>query len=210
MRDKSLNKIYELIPGGLFGLLSVVIGLIGDLLSILLYPGYNMAIHMASNLGIGPGGLIFNSGIVLSGIFAILFYLYMGQLFNDGFNEDKIVKTAVFFAVLSSIFFILVGIFPAMGEYEEIIAIHSVAALLSWLTGICYCCLFCYLILKTNHLSNFLFIFPFMALIAFSSLLIAIAIPNATIIVPLIEWTMVFIVSFFITTLASYTLYKRL
>lgn len=211
MLEKNLDKIYDLIPGGIFGLLSVIFGLVGDILSIILYPGYDFTKNMASDLGVGPGAIIFNVSLILSGASAIIFYLYFGRVLkrNDP-NKDELVNIAIFFVILSSFFMIMIGFFPASLENEIILIIHSLSALFSWLTGIFYSIIFSYLILTNSRFSNYLAFFSIAAALAFSSLLIAIAIPWAVIIVPSMEWTMIFIIIVYVMVLASYTLHNKM
>ncbi|MBN1802501.1 MAG: DUF998 domain-containing protein [Candidatus Lokiarchaeota archaeon] len=211
MFEKNLDKIFELIPGGIFGLLSVLFGLIGDVFSIMLYPGYNFTKNMASDLGVGPGGIIFNISLVLSGASAILFYLYFGRVLNgNNPNDDKLVNIAIFFAILSSFFMIMIGFFPASLENDTILVIHSLSALFSWLTGISYSIIFSYLILKNTRFSNYLAFISIAAALAFGSLLIAIAIPWAVIIVPSMEWIMIVVIIVYVMALASYTLHYKM
>ncbi|MFW9936776.1 MAG: hypothetical protein ACFFD5_03960, partial [Candidatus Thorarchaeota archaeon] len=70
--NESLNKVFDIIPGAIFGILSVIVGLLGDFLALLFFPEYNLTL-MISKLGIGPGGIFFNVGTILSGFFAFLF-----------------------------------------------------------------------------------------------------------------------------------------
>ena len=53
------DSLFDKIPGGLFGITSMIIGLGGDLLAALFYPNYSIFEDMISNLGISwisPGG----------------------------------------------------------------------------------------------------------------------------------------------------------
>ena len=67
---------YNLIPAPIYGMLSAATGLGGDIIAIALFPNYNFN-RMISALGAGPGAIYFNIGTIFSGIFALLFYLYM-------------------------------------------------------------------------------------------------------------------------------------
>ena len=102
LKTKVLKIHQELkkVPWPYWGLLSVVIGLLGDFLSFLLYPNYNLTL-MVSDLGTGPGAIFFNLGTILSGIFALLFYIYLGPHLKVGNINSRIQKIAMIFAVLS-------------------------------------------------------------------------------------------------------------
>ena len=55
--------------GSIFGILSVSVGVIGDLIALYLFPGYSIFSNMISELGVGPGGIFFNIGVFFSGNF---------------------------------------------------------------------------------------------------------------------------------------------
>ena len=101
-------KLYNSIPAPIYGLLSAVLGLGGDIIAIALFPGFNIN-RMISALGAGPGAMFFNIGTILSGIFAFLFYLYMIKVIGKETVDLKIQKVGRFFAINSCIFFSLVG-----------------------------------------------------------------------------------------------------
>ena len=74
------EKLLNFMPGGVYGILSMVIGIIGDILAILYYPGYNMIDNMVSDLSRGIGSIFFNFGLIFSGLVAIPFYLHLGRI----------------------------------------------------------------------------------------------------------------------------------
>jgi len=49
-------KTYYSIPAPIYGLLSAIIGISGDIISILLFDGYSLK-HLISALGTGLGGI---------------------------------------------------------------------------------------------------------------------------------------------------------
>jgi hypothetical membrane protein len=69
-RNNFFNK-----KGGICGLISIIIGICGDILAIIYFPGYNLLNNMVSDLGIGPGGIFFILGLIFSGILAIPHYV---------------------------------------------------------------------------------------------------------------------------------------
>ena len=91
---------YNLIPAPIYGLLSAILGIGGDIIGIVLFPGYNFN-YMISALGAGPGAIYFNIGTILSGMFALLFYLYMIKAIGKENNDPKLQRAGRFFAINS-------------------------------------------------------------------------------------------------------------
>ncbi|MHA2288906.1 MAG: hypothetical protein ACXABG_08965 [Promethearchaeota archaeon] len=189
---------YNFIPAPVYGLLSAVVGLSGDIISILLFEGYTLN-RMISVLGTGPGGVFFNIGTILSGIFALLFYLYLIKLI--GANDPKLFRAGRFFAINSCVFFSLVGIFPSSRNLI-IFVLHGTFALLSWLSAIIYLGIFSYLIFKNKIISKF---FGYLALITGISIIVFLLTW-----IPLIEWIMALLVSIWITSISIYLLFHKI
>ena len=96
------DKLLTLIPGGVFGLLSCVIVLSGDILSIILFPGgYNFFENMISELGRGPSGIFFNLGLIISGIVGIPFYIALYRVFDKETVNPIVRKIALIFSLIS-------------------------------------------------------------------------------------------------------------
>ncbi|MFW9952893.1 MAG: hypothetical protein ACFFKA_22455 [Candidatus Thorarchaeota archaeon] len=198
--SKIQNKLQRF-PKSLFGFLSVIIGLIGDLLAFLFFPEYNLT-YMISALGVGPGGIFFNLGLTLSGIFALCFYLNLIKIV--GRNTEKIIllKIAKIFSINSCIFYCLIGIFPAMQEYYIIGFLHGLSAIICWISAIIYLGAFGILFLKN---CNFLKIHSLVAFITASSFVILLFTWN-----PITEWIMTFNIIIWIILIASYIMVKKL
>ena len=140
--------------GGLYGLISILFGIMGDLISFLLYPGYNFTKSAVSTLCKGPGGLFFQLGTVCSGIFAIPFVFALSRNFNKDEVSAKFSKIILYIAVVSCIAFIGLGIF--CGSNPVIALIHGIFAVISWLSGIIYVTGFNILMHRDSQFSNYL------------------------------------------------------
>ena len=71
--DKLKEKVLKKTCGGFFGIISVLIRLMGDFIAIIFTPNYNMIDDLISDLGVGPGAIFFSLGLILSGIVSIPF-----------------------------------------------------------------------------------------------------------------------------------------
>lgn len=193
-------KTYHSIPAPIYGLLSAIIGISGDIISILLFQGYNLK-HMISALGTGPGGIFFNIGTFLSGIFALFFYFYLFEFIGKETTVPKLHQAGRFFAINSCIFFSLVGVFPT-SKNIVLFVLHGTAALISWLSAILYLSIFSYLIYKSKIISRF---FIYLALITASTIIVFLLTWK-----PIIEWTMALAVAVWITLISAYLLYRKI
>jgi len=193
-------NIYNLVPAPIYGLLSAVVGLSGDIIAILLFQEYNLN-HMISALGAGPGAIYFNIGTILSGIFALLFYLYMIKVIGKETNDPKLQKVGRFFAINSCIFFSLVGVFPTSTNMI-IFVLHGTFALISWLSAIIYLSIFSFLIFKNKVIPKF---FGYLALITASIIILFLLTW-----IPIIEWIMALEITVWITLPSVYLLYRKI
>ena len=193
-------KLYNSIPAPIYGLLSAVLGLGGDIIAIALFPGFNIY-RMISALGAGPGAMFFNIGTILSGIFAFLFYLYMIKVIGKETVDLKIQKVGRFFAINSCIFFSLVGVFPASTNII-LFVLHGTFALISWLSAIIYLSIFSLLIFKNKIIPKF---FGYLALL--TAVIIIVFLLTW---IPIIEWTMAVAVTVWITLPSLYMLYRKI
>jgi len=205
-----VNKFFKIIPGGIFGILSGLIGIICDIIAISLYPGYNLLYDMVSTLGVGPGADFFNYGLIFSGVFAAIFYVYLYLTFIKEEPNEKINKSTFIIAVISSLLMSSIGVFPAIQDKKLIVFLHYITALLTWVTGIIYCTMLGYLIIKSSIYSHYLAIIACIPAFMMTILLIFIMSPLTQDLVPLTEWLMVFSVIGFVFIISSYTLYKKI
>ena len=194
-----LSKLYKIIPGPYWGLFSMISGLLGDILAIAFFPDFNLN-HMISALGAGPGAIYFNIGTILSGLFALLFYLYMIKVIGRGTQNPKIRKVGRFFAIISCIFFSLVGVFPTSLNMI-IFVLHGTFALISWLSAIIYLSIFSFLIFENKVIPKF---FGYLALITTVTIIIFLLTW-----IPIIEWMVALGVTVWITSPSVYMLYRK-
>ena len=194
-----LNKIFQIIPGPYWGFFSMIIGLLGEIIAIIMTPGYNLT-YMVSYLGTGPGALFFNLGTILSGLSALLFYLYLIPILKSKNVSDKTARIALVFASLSCIFYTLIGFFPSITSNSTLILIHGFVAMCSLLCGSIYKSTFAYMMSKNVK---------FLKYQIYSALIIVI-IEIIFLLTwrPIIEWIMVVAITYWIFML-SFHVYTR-
>jgi hypothetical membrane protein len=191
---------YNLIPAPIYGLLSAILGIGGDIIGLVLFPGYNFN-YMISALGAGPGAIYFNIGTILSGIFALLFYLYMIKAIGKENNDPKLQRAGRFFAINSCIFFSLVGVFPTSTNMT-LFFLHGTFALISWLSAIVYLSIFSSLIFKNKVIPKF---FGYLTLITVGTIIVFLLTW-----IPIIEWIMALGITVWITLSSVYMLYRKI
>ncbi|MHA1883477.1 MAG: hypothetical protein ACW96S_00375 [Promethearchaeota archaeon] len=159
--SKLFDKIFEKIPGYLFGLLSFLIGILGISLALILSPGYKMWRYSISQLTHEAGGIFMSLGLVFSNILAVLFIVYLGRTIKDDQVNELIRKIAVGSGILATISGILIGIFSGdlSVRYSLISDFHGFFALISWFSGAIVCGLFSFLMVRnlkfTKNISSF-------------------------------------------------------
>lgn len=150
-----LDKLLKIIPGGVFGIISVITVLTGDIISIFLFPGgYSFFENMISELGRGPYGIIFNLGLILSGIISIPYYFSLYRSFEEVNTNIILRKSAITFSAISIISYIFVGVFPSIEENYIIFVTHGIFAFLAFLSGILYLITFSILMLIDSKWSK--------------------------------------------------------
>ncbi|MHA1196889.1 MAG: DUF998 domain-containing protein [Promethearchaeota archaeon] len=180
--SKNRDLLWKFVLNPIYGPISVIIGLIGDFASYLLYPGYNVLSNMVSDLGTGPGGIYFNIGIFLSGIFALFLYIHFGIKIKNFNINNKIRKFGMIMATISCITFSMIGIFPSYKDIQLLFIIHGTFALISWISGSIYISIFSFFSLKLKRIPNYMGIVGFIV-----NFLIIIFIFTW---IPLVEWLM--------------------
>ena len=150
-----LTRLYSFIPGHLFGIASTLIGLMGDVLGIIFYSGYNLGL-MISVLGTGSGGFFFNLGTILSGFLAIFLYLYLEKILSRDGVSRRLRKGALISAIFSCIFFIAIGIFPSYEDNLFFLYAHGISTLICFVSGATYLVLFSYIFKKSSIFPNIL------------------------------------------------------
>lgn len=194
-------KLYDFIPAPVFGLLSVVIGILGDLLAFLAFPGFSLN-NMISDLGSGSGGLFFNLGLIIAGLFALFFYWYLCFIFKNEGKHPKVTKIAFIFSTASCVFYSLVGFFPSIYTFSVIYSLHGLFALLTLLTGVTYLLSFGYLLSKSPSFPRFIAILPILTSIPMIIFLLTW--------LPIVEWIMSIFLSIWISAAAIFLIYKKI
>lgn len=150
-----IDKSFEELPGGIYGLLSVTVVFLFGVLALLLTPSYIFFEDMVSELGVGQGGIFFNLGLIFSGIIAIPFFISLGRILNyDGVN-GKLRKSAIIFSIISCISMSLIGCFPATPDNIFIGFLHGTVTFISWVSGLIFVMLFSIIFIKTSQFSKF-------------------------------------------------------
>lgn len=157
----AFDRVLSRVPGGIFGILSVTIGVCGDFISIYLYPGYNIFINTISELGVGPGKIFFNIGVIFAGIIAIPFGIYLGRALNTKGSYEKLNKSAVVISIISCVSLSLIGVFPGNPAETLIYLLHGFCAFLCFFGGMIYLFLFSFLMLREPKFSKFLAYYGF-------------------------------------------------
>ncbi|MFX1320071.1 MAG: DUF998 domain-containing protein [Promethearchaeota archaeon] len=209
-----INKILQSVSGGVFGLLSIIFGITGDIIAFLLFPGYDFTKKAVSYLCKGPGGIYFQIGSVFSGIFAILFVIALGRTFDeDGINE-KLRKNTILIALVSCASLVILGGF--CGSNPIVALIHGTFAFISWLFGLLYISLFSLLIMKDSKFSKNLaylgFIVSFLLLVLLIIFILHFfkATNFLVIILPSIEWIDTFAIILWYFIISTYMIYKKI
>lgn len=215
---QKLNNLLERFQytrsGGVFGILSITSGLIGDLIALVLFPEYNFLKRSVSFLCKGPGGAYFQIGTTLSGIFAIFFVLYVIRSFDDDTVSKPAKKWALIFALISCVTFINLGIFCGSNPIVDLI--HGVSAVISWISGICYITLYSVFILKDSKYSKFLAYIGFTVSISLSLMVLMFflyflpGLQNVVLILPLWEWIDTFALTTWYLAVSLYLLFKKI
>jgi hypothetical membrane protein len=118
-KPQSVGSVIRRIAGSLLfiGCTQYILGII---LAEALYPGYSVSNNFISDLGTGPSALIWNSSVILMGIFAIAsaYFIQRGL-------KSKLLSILL---ALCGINFIGVGIFPFK---SPTVSIHGIFSLLA-------------------------------------------------------------------------------
>jgi len=197
-----------------YGLLSIAFGIIGDVLALIFFPDYNFIKRAVSSLCKGEGGLFFQIGSVISGIFAIPFVVYLNNSFNNDYVKEKLKKKGLIVAIISCVCLIILGAFC---DSDPIIAIiHGVSAVISWLTGLFYITIYNIFMLKDPKYSRSLSLFGFCATITLSTLMILFFLAFLpflrfiVVILPSLEWINTIIIILWYFTVSLYTLRNKI
>ena len=195
-------KIYNLIPAPIYGLLSAIAGITGDILATSLSPDFDLS-YMISDLGTGPGAIFFNIGTIFSGVFALLTYLYIVEILeNENINHPNVLKIGKVFAINSTVFFALIGVIPSVRSNIILFAVHGAVALISLVSGVIYLSCFSYLFFKSEKFSGLIGYLPLIAVSCIAPFLFSWH--------PITEWIMTVGITFWVVAISIYMLYHKI
>jgi uncharacterized membrane protein len=199
--ESIIIKYFNQVPREVFGYLSVLAFIIGDIIAAFFIPGYNIHTNMISDLGVGPGGIFFSLGIIISGVLSIPFIYYLMQQL-DLSKKNKYLRVGLIASwIVSLISYILVGFFPGDPDLGIIFLIHGMTAVISWISGVVYTSIIGYIMLKDDRFSTFQ---------ALSSFFIVLAVIIFFITwLPLFEWIISISLGVWFIINASYLLYNN-
>ncbi|MHA1526866.1 MAG: hypothetical protein ACTSQD_07530 [Promethearchaeota archaeon] len=150
-RRKFFDKLLDNINGGVFGIISVGIILIGEFLVIFFNPDYIIFEDMVSALGAVRYGIIFSLSLLFSGIIIIPFYIHLSRIVIEENTNETLRKFAIISSMISCITYSLLGVFPSFENIYIIFYIHGVLALISISSGFCYLISFNILIKRSRN-----------------------------------------------------------
>ena len=179
---KFIEKSLETIPGGVFGLISVVSIILGEVIAFLLFPGYSIFDNMISDLGTGPGAIFFNVSVLISGIIIIPYYIHLAKICIGEKIKENLRKYAFSAALISCITYSLLGIFPSIESETIIYLTHGILAAVSIGFGLAYLLLYSILMLKAHNFSKYQAYHGFIVAGLYATFLLTW--------IPIVEWIM--------------------
>jgi hypothetical membrane protein len=193
------KKLFILIPGNVFGLISFGISLFTHLIGVLLYPNYDMTRMAISFLGDGYGGIIYRVGLILTGIIGIPFCVYLGKSFENKATTEPIRKLALTGSIIYCVSLIFVGYFWRSNIIVSFI--HGLFAFLCWVDGLIFIGLFSILMLKDERFPKSIAFFGFITAGTF--------LLHLTVLSSITQWIMTLSTMLWVWIVSSYMLYKQ-
>ena len=153
------DRFTYMIIGGIFGIFSVIVRVIGDLLAIQQYPGYHPSTHMISFLSSSRGHTYFTLGLILSSILIIPYYLAVTLVFRIEYKEDKkLILISLYISIISAISTSLVGFFLELFTIIQnslIYDLHGLFAAIAFSCAVFFCVVMGHLIQKSTYFPHF-------------------------------------------------------
>ena len=193
------KKLFQIIPGSVFGLISFGLGIFTHLLGVLFYPDYDMIIIPISFLGDGYGGGFYRLGIIITGLIAVPFCVYLGKSFKNDHSTELIRKIALIGSIIYCISLIFIGLFWRGNNVVSFL--HGFFAFICWVDGLIFISLFSVLMLKDEKFPNSIAYFGF--IIAGTFLL------HLSVLRPVTQWIMTLSILLWVWIISSYMLYKH-
>ncbi|MBN1802159.1 MAG: DUF998 domain-containing protein [Candidatus Lokiarchaeota archaeon] len=208
-KSKFGDSLFVLLPGGVFGVLSMLAGLIGEIIALQFYPeDYNLLSYMISDLGtpeMNPRGfMFFNIGAMVSGILGLPFSVYIGRLFQSRQGPSRWITLAKYANIVAYIALLLIGVCLALSATKESLffLLHGVFADVCFLGTATYCVIYSYYIQDKPLVFPRYFAVPFF----FAGIMQLVFIVTW---VPLIEWISHLTILSWIIVFGSYTIFKK-
>ncbi len=151
------NSIIKYGSGRIFGLATVFIGTLSNFIAFILFPGYRLTHNNVSDLGIGPGALFFNLGLVITSLLCVPFLLCINNVLKKEVDVvgQKLRKNTIRIAYFCCFSVAMVGVFPSDYSRPIILGLHMVAAVCSFGSGIILFALLGALLYQSEHFSKF-------------------------------------------------------
>ena len=193
--------LFSFIPGGFYGLISISLAIIIVTLSYMNFPGYNIVYNDVSVLGIGPGlsAPLFNIGIILTGVFDIPFFIYLGKILQQEKDDKKLPKRTIYLSIIGCFSLSLVGCFPVINRVWGII--HATLEGIFFITSLVFLILFSRMMLNDKRFSR---IHAYLGFIVAGLIGFYLATRWS-----IVEWIVFFAMGLWISDISIYTLYKR-
>jgi len=195
------DQLFKIVPGGIFGLISISIGISIDIIGLII-SGYSIYTHSVSSLGITHIGLLFNLGLFFSGIAAVIFDIYLGKIINREIVNEKAIKVTVAISVVSSFSLSLAGVFPLSQESDTILFLHLFFGFTAFIGGLIFIFVYSILMLKDPKFLKILAYIGFIVCGFFAFYLITQ--------LPIAEWLAVFAIILWTLINSLYMIYKKI
>ncbi|MFW9772319.1 MAG: hypothetical protein ACFFFB_05395 [Candidatus Heimdallarchaeota archaeon] len=195
------NKFMIKVFGPLFGLISVIVYFSGIYLASILFTGFDFNC-MISWLGgeYSPGAIFFNLGVFSSGFLAIPLYMHINRTLGVDHTKFNLKKAAITSALISCVFFSLIGLFPSLIFNTLYYYLHGIIFLICMITAITYLFLYSILFLNNNHFHRFLSYLGFITILVIILFLVTW--------IPVIEWIMTITIGIWVVSISIYLLLK--
>ena len=153
------HRYAYMIIGGIFGIFSVIVRIIGDLIAMQQYPGYHPSTHMISFLSASRAHSIFTLGLILSSILIIPYYFAVSLVFRVEYKEDKkLIQSSLYVSIISAISISLVGFFLELFTLipnSLIYDLHGLFATIAFSCAVFSCIVLGHLIQKSTYFPHF-------------------------------------------------------
>ncbi|MFX1498756.1 MAG: DUF998 domain-containing protein, partial [Promethearchaeota archaeon] len=179
----------------------IVIMFLGNLIAFFSFPGYSMLKYNISHLALSPGGIYFNIGFILSGLFAIPFNISLGKAVNGESVNNNIKKIVLRISIIDCVSLSLIGVFPAYPENLVILTIHGLLALIFFVCTSITFLLYGYIFLRSV---KFLKVHAYLSFIVTGVLFIYIALRLS-----ILEWTSFFGIMIAVFFTSIFLIYKK-